>query len=487
MKMRKLTPIAVALSLAMSISMFAGCSKSGPTSESVSPSASQTTSESPTATPDTAIDPTSITGTVTYATYDWDVETDKVLIEEFNKIYPNITVNQASFPNGDLTTFLTTQAASGTLPDMAYGWDNITFPISQGWVVPIDEYLATDPEYQYLDPVIMESYKYNGKTYAVPMGLQFSAILVNLDLIDQSNLDKPSYEWTIEEFKDLCIKATTDKTSGINHLWDFDDVMNAMYSKDLVQRGYNMKENKFNFTDGGFVKAVNLTKELKAVPGLVSDDLKNQALIDEGKEDDYQKKFGKDADALRESKVMFGLHGTWDWSWISTMNYQYDFYPLPQDPAVGYREGIHADHAFLLSSGKASQAAYEFMKYKTFGKDGCLFRLEQGKNYKDAEGNPAPYFFIPATNQPDVVAAFKALEFVPEGIKYMYDNKDKGFRADLYKIVPDYSRVIDEVVRPQIDDVKAGKAEASAIAAELEKKANDALAEARSNFESTLK
>ncbi len=486
MEMRNIPKIAVALTLAVSILMVAGCSKTGSPNASTSSSAASTTAGSTAAEP-TAIDPASITGTVNYACYDWDVNNDKPLIQEFNKIYPNITVNPVSFPNGNLTTFLTTQAASGTLPDMAYGWENINFPISQGWVLPIDEYLAKDPEYKYLDANFMEAYKFNGKTYAVPVALQFSAILVNLDLIDQLNLDKPSYEWTIDQFKDLGTKATTDKTSAINHLWDFDDVMNGMYSKDLVQRGYSTKENKFNFTEGGFVKAVNLTKELKAVPGFVSDDLKNQALRDEGKEDDYQKKFGKDADALRESKVIFGFHGTWDWSWISTMNYKFDFYPLPQDPAVGYREGVHADHAFLLAGAKDPQAAYEFMKFKTFGKDGCLVRLEQGKNYVNAEGKPAPSFFIPATSQPEVIAAFKALEFVPEGIKYMYDNKDKGFRADVYKFVPDYSKVIDEVVRPQIDEVKAGKADASAIAAELEKKANDALAEARTKFESTLK
>jgi DNA-binding transcriptional regulator GbsR (MarR family) len=69
----------------------------------------------------------------------------------------------------------------------------------------------------------------------------------------------------------------------------------------------------------------------------------------------------------------------------------------------------------------------------------------------------------------------------------MFDHKDKGFRGDLYKIVPDYSKTVDEIVRPQTDDIKAGKAEAASVAAELEKKANDALAAAKAKFESQLK
>lgn len=468
--MNKLTKIATALTVVMATSMFAGCSKT-----------SATTADAP-----KAVDPKTITGEVNYATYNWDLDGAKKSIAEFNKVYPNVKVNVAGF-DGDLNAYLTAQAASSKLPDVVYGWENLNFPISQGWVKPLDEFLAKDPEAKNLDSNIMNTYKFKDKTYAVPMDLQFSAILVNLDLVDQLNMDKPEYTWTIDQFKDLAKKATTDKTSGINHLYDFDDFMTAMYSKTLGQRGFDAKTGQFNLTDGSWVKAVNLTKELKAVPGLVSDDLKNDALTKAGKEDDYQKKFGKDADALRESKDLFGFHGTWDYSWIKTMNYKYDFYPLPQDPSVGYREGVHADQAYMLSNAKSPDAAYAFLKWISFGKDGSLYRLNTMKNAVDDKGQPTHDFFIPATNDKDVVSAFKALDYVPNGIKYMFDHKDKGFRGDLYKIVPDYSKIVDEVVRPQTDDIKTGKADAASVASELQKKANDALTAAKNKFESQIK
>jgi multiple sugar transport system substrate-binding protein len=473
--MNKYTKIAAALALVMSVSIFGGCTKPG----------AQDTKE-PEKQADTKADPTKVTGEVNYGVYNWGMDEAKQTVEAFNKVYPNVKVNITGF-DGDLNAYLTAQAASSTLPDVVFGWENLNFPISQGWVKPLDEFLEKDPEAKNLPANIIENYKFKEKTYAVPKALQFNAILVNLDLVEQLNMDKPSYEWTIDQFKEYATKATTDKTSGINHLWDFDDFMTAMYSKTSAQRGFDTETGKFNFTDGSWVKAVNLNKELKAVPGLVSDDLKNEDLRNEGKEDDYEKKFGKDADALRESKIIFGFHGTWDYSWIKSMNYKYDFYPLPQDASVGYREGVHADHAYMMSTAKSPEASYEFLKWISFGKDGSLYRIDALKNKVDENGQAAPDFYIPATNDADVVSAFKALDFVPNGIKYMFDNKDKGFRGDLYKVVPDYSKIVDEIVRPQTDNVKAGKADAAAIAAELEKKANDALAEAKAKFETQLK
>jgi hypothetical protein len=69
----------------------------------------------------------------------------------------------------------------------------------------------------------------------------------------------------------------------------------------------------------------------------------------------------------------------------------------------------------------------------------------------------------------------------------MFDHKDKAFRGDLYKLVPNYGKTVDEIVRPQTDAIKAGKADAASVAAELEKKANDAITASKAKFDSQLK
>ncbi|RAO99594.1 hypothetical protein PW5551_02890 [Petrotoga sp. 9PW.55.5.1] len=426
-----------------------------------------------------------ISGSIVYAVRSWDFETEQAFVKEFNKEYPNIEVQIVIF-DGDLNEYLSAQASARTLPDVVYGWENLTYPISQGWIYPLDEFLEKDEEFKYVDPKLMERYKFNGKTYALPSNLQFSAVMVNLDLIEQLNMDPPSYEWTIDEFREYLINATTNLYSGINHLWGFDEVMTGMFSKNLHQLAYDPIDRKFSFTEGSWVRAINFQKNLKSVPGLVSDDLKNDAIRNAGGLDDYQKKFGKDADALREGKVLMGFHGTWDLSWIRTMNYMFDMYPLPQDPNVGYREALHADHAFMISTTKYPEAAFEFLKWRSYGKDGVLTRLNILKNKTDAAGNFTPDFIIPSTSEPEVVAMFKSLDFVPDGVKYMYDNVDKAFWADFYKIVPDWSRALNEVIIPRSEEIRQGKVEAAAIAAELEARANEIIQNAWKTFDSQL-
>lgn len=458
--MKKVARIMVALTLIAAMLLTAGCSMFGK-------------------------DPTKTSGKITFATWTWGVESANKMIEKFNEKYPNIKVEVVSF-DGNVNDFLTTQAASNSLPDVAWGWENLNYPVSQGWLYPLDDFLKKDDETKYLPKTAMDSYKFGGKTYAVPWDVQFNSVLVNLDLIEQLNMDAPSYEWTVDEFKEYVTKATTDKYSGINHLWDFDAVMTGALSKDLHVLGFDAKENKYKLTSGSWERALALQKELKSVPGLVSDDLKNDALRNEGKEDDYQKKFGKDADALRESKVLLGFHGTWDYSWISTMPYKYDFYPLPQDPEVGYHNGVHYNHAFMLSTTKYPEAAFEFMKWMSYGKEGNLVNLDIHKNAVDAEGKPTPGFYIPATKHPEVLKAFEALDYVPEGIKYMLRNIDKSFRGDVSKYVPGVDKATWEVIFPKAEEIRAGKVEASAVAAELEQKANEVLAEAKTEFDKQL-
>ena len=69
----------------------------------------------------------------------------------------------------------------------------------------------------------------------------------------------------------------------------------------------------------------------------------------------------------------------------------------------------------------------------------------------------------------------------------MYENMNSSFRADYYKVVPDFSKVQNEVINPQADKVRNGEVDAPSIAAELEKKANETLMQSKEAFEKELK
>lgn len=175
--MKKFTKIAAALTIIMTTSLFTGCAKTN--TKTNNDAQKQAT---------TKADPSKITGTVDFRIYNWDAAYYKKIVEEFNKVYPNITVKITGF-DGDLNEYLTAQASSNSLPDVVYGWNNLNFPLSQGWVKPLDEFLSKDPDIKNVNSKLMDSYKFGGKTYAVPYNLQFNSILVNLDLVDQLNMD----------------------------------------------------------------------------------------------------------------------------------------------------------------------------------------------------------------------------------------------------------------------------------------------------------
>lgn len=429
-----------------------------------------------------------IKGTVKYAVRDKHSDEAEAVLKSFQKMYPNITVETEIIAD-NLQDVLTTRAAANNLPDVVYGWDNLSFYALQGWLYPLDEFMSKDSEIQYLRDGLVEGYKYNGKTYALPAWLQFSTMVVNLDLCEELNLDVPSYDWTIDEFVDLAKKATNEKYSGLNHVESLDQYIMETSQKEGAQWGYDPASMTFNLTNGAFEKGVNVTKELMAYPGLVADALRNSEIKEAGGQDDYAKKFGSGADGLADGKVLIANQSTWDNIWLKDLSFNWDFYPIPQDPDVGYKEIVHSDYGIMLSTAKDPEAAYELLKFLTYGKDGLMVRMEYRKDYfanASTEMLPEPYFIIPASNHPDVVAAFDSYDYVPKGLKYMYKNLDKSIKGDYSKVLPDYWTVVNDNIYSAKESIDAGQT-AAAVAKSTETKINSEFKKANDTFIEKMK
>ncbi len=424
--------------------------------------------------------------TITYGVRSWDVDYAKKEIAAFNKVYPDIKVEMIVFDQ-DLNQFLTQRlAAKQPLPDVMTGWEGFTFIVSQGLALPLNQFVKTDPDWKYVPQAAQKAFEYNSLIYAIPWDVHFNMVVVNLDLLKQLNLPKPSYNWTVEEFVNLARRGTTREYSGINHLWEFDTLMAGVFDSKVGTWSFDPQLHKFRLVNGGWIKALELQKQLKSIPGLVSDDLKNQELRDKGQLDDYQKKFGKDADAFRESKVLMGWHGTWDWWWIKTVPWNFDFYPLPQVKEIGVRMPLHVNYVLVASTTKNPKEAFTFAKFISYSPKGIVERLDLRDKNVDAQGNPDPVYFIPATRHPDVVAKFNSMKAVPDGVKFMLQNIDKTFKADFWKTVPGWDQAAWEVIFPAAEQVRAGKSDPKAVAADIESKANRIIQEAKKEFDERL-
>ena len=414
-----------------------------------------------------------VSGTVTFAVRDNVLEQTKRLLREFQKIYPNIKVNiQEVSASEDLYTYLTTQSTAQNMPDVVLGWDNLSAFALQNWLYPLNEFLEKDDEIQYVSQDLLDGFTYEGKVYAVPAYLLFSSVVVNLDLLDELNLDKPGYDWTIDEFIQLAKAATTTTTSGINHLESLDQYLMMQLLDSGAQWGYDPETRTFDLTSGAFEQAEQYVADLGKVPQLVADNMRDAAITANGGMDDYAKKFGANADGLADGKILIANQSTWDDTWLypSLEGINWDYYPIPAAAEGSGKQILHADYGMMLSTAKDPQAAFEVLKFFTYGRDGLLIRMaQQDENAGGLYDNNR--FTVPASTHPDVAEAFAACKNVPEGVKYMYEHLDQSVKGDYSKVLPDYWKVVNDNIYKAIERIRNGE-DASSVAQEMESRIN---------------
>lgn len=410
------------------------------------------------------------------------------LFENFNNYYPNIEL-QLSYYDVSTSEYLTAQAATGTMPDVVLNdASQIYYYVSQGWVYPLDEFVEDDPDFVYVPEMIIDSYTYGGKLYALPMHAHFNGVFINLDLLDKLNMDLPELDWTPEDYKEFLKKGTTNEYSGTEILWGIDEVFAGSMSKTASFYGYNAETRSFNMSNS-WVDAVNLMTELRAYPGCEAWSLRNSNADDET--NDYIRKFGQGDTsdnhmAFKMGKILTDPRGTWDISWLKDLNYEWTLWPWPQGEDAEGHLSLHVDNSWVVSSTKNPKAAFEVVRYFCYSEEGNLERLSMYETGSTDDYELTELFYIPTTNHPNVEAKFKSLPTVSEGIAYMYDNMKNSFRGDPGKIIPGWDQVNGEYLSPKGNEVRDGIAEAASVAAELDNVATNAIQAYWNEFEEKL-
>lgn len=421
----------------------------------------------------------------------------RTILPVFEKANPNIKVDvilsaaQADGTPGEVSKL----AAANKLPDVTMGVENFAYILSQGLAYPLDNLYANDPDKDNALLAGVNNYTYNGHLYAMPYRVQFNAILVNMDLMETKNLDAPEYDWTIDEFVSLAKAATDNQYSGIN-IVKADDathnletkLMGGMLESPYQMYGYNMEEREFDFTSGAWVNSKNYIKELRAVPGLIADELKEWSKRNNGVADAYDNKFGGSGDALKAGKVLFGNHNTWEIHWmLDSFNFEWDMYPVPHAQGVDERIQTHVDYVFMTSAvtEEKAQAAYELVKFLSYSEEGCKARMD----YSQANPTIAAGVYTPASSDPEVLNYYDEMSHIPNGMKYMLktisEEPEKIFIADANKLIPNFWNDVEDYLEQVEEQIKNG-GDASALAADFQNKVNAATSKTWTNFESKL-
>ena len=137
--------------------------------------------------------------------------------EDFNKLYPHLTVEVIETSWGDHSNKLATMAQAGEAPDIAeISSGALGTYVNMGVTIDIAEHMPADRLADY-DANALEYMSLEGTTYGLPLYLTIQSIGANKTLMEELGIDVNKIQtegWTYEEFLEVIKKGTTDDRFG---------------------------------------------------------------------------------------------------------------------------------------------------------------------------------------------------------------------------------------------------------------------------------
>jgi len=156
--------------------------------------------------------PEPVTIAFTHATFDTDYY--EPLVQEFNKRTPHITVELYPREPGE---WMRSGNLSVDDADVFVTMDSgLNWLQEQGVILGLDPFLEQDESFDLSDfyPGMVEHLTNEGKTWAIPAGLEFMVMFYNQDLFDQYNVPYPEIGWTWDDFLNIVL-TMRDPEAGI--------------------------------------------------------------------------------------------------------------------------------------------------------------------------------------------------------------------------------------------------------------------------------
>jgi multiple sugar transport system substrate-binding protein len=374
-------------------------------------------------------------------------------IKAFEAAHPNIKVEKDPAVDWPWNEKLAAVAAAGELPDVLWTF-GVPVAVTNGWLEDLTPYLETDPEFKegktFLN--LNETAKYNGKQYALPHSLYMFAINLNLDLFEKENVPVPPVNWTVEDMREAA-KALTkynEQQFGLNNIKGMRETLPSSFNPNFDWNTWDGE--KFNFTSSDFKRTVDYVDNL-----LYSD----QVALDTAKPEEREQWYGKDKDPWILGKIGMQYDGTWSIPYnIENAKFKWDVRPLPAESSQ--RIPLIADYVGISKSSQHKEAAFEFVKWLTYSKEGWMARLQPDW----------PLSSIPLINDEEVWNLYLSNENMPEGMRELLNMISDGF-VDPIKWLPGYIDALN-IYGETFKLVEERKAKLEDIVADMEKRMNDA-------------
>jgi len=147
---------------------------------------------------------------VTFAFPRQDAAYYEALLPQFAKVYPSITIKLLPQEGGALARLTSTEAdvlvASFALDEKA----------KRGDLLDLEPWLVQDKSFKLDDfyPGLIDLYRFEGKTWAIPAGVDLYVMYYNRDLCDRYHVPYPRPGWTWDDFLSTAL-ALRDSAAGV--------------------------------------------------------------------------------------------------------------------------------------------------------------------------------------------------------------------------------------------------------------------------------
>ena len=275
-------------------------------------------------------------------------------IAAFEKENPNIKVNYTpGLAGSEYNAKLLSSAAAGSLPDVMFvSAESYRAIVSKGALWDItDQFDENYPLDDFIDSSrqIMEV---DGHVYGISSCTVSPIVYYNKDVFDQKGIDYPSADpencWTIDEFRDVAKKLTSDDIYGVYGLETVADTLNAQllsnggtrYNEDYTKSTMNSPENKEVF---------EIIKAIRTEDGSAPDASTLDAVGMSAKQ------------MLQTGKVAMLVDGSWSLQELAASDMNIGMAPLPS-----YGKVLTTGHAHLhciAETSKHKDEAWQFLQF----------------------------------------------------------------------------------------------------------------------------
>ena len=298
-----------------------------------------------------------------------EIETVKLLINEFERKNPDIKINLIHIPDNYFQK-LHLLVASNLAPDVIFINNlNSRIYINAGKIEPLDDYIKNMRD-EFLDNAL-SPFIHKGSLYAIPRDVSNMIIYYNKDIFDKYSVPYPSDNWTIKEFLVTAQKLTKDTNNDTKtDIFGFGFEKNSIFWLPfLLSNGggiLSTDENKIILNSKASLDSLQFYSDLRNRYH-VTPRIDEQASL-------------TTSQLFLQGKIAMHLCGRWcSITYKKNADFNWDIVQFPRGSA-GSIVGLDASGWAISSSSKHKPEAWKFIEFmsssesmKVMSNDGLIF------------------------------------------------------------------------------------------------------------------